>query len=277
MDPPLPSPRHALAAGDAQPPSYLVPPSQGKKLSEDDLPLAPLPGPAPPSVRDATPLRRQASSASESALPRTPQTGTSSRAAMSPAGTPHGADPGTPRGGGGPARTLAFSPAAGGKQPVPRFDGAEGARPGPTTPGSKRNALGLEIPRPSPRGAPPADGGLLSPRVGAGIRPSRLCFDSAADEAPATAPPAAAVGGANTGDRAAPRGRRLSFDAPAGGRDAPTAQAPEGLQREGSSSQPPALREGSGFGGARSLSGGLQFELKASTMAVSHFAGCSYA
>jgi hypothetical protein len=249
---------------------------QGKKLSEEDLPLAPLPGPAAPNVRDATPVRRQGSSGSDGALPQTPQTGASARAVMSPVATPRGAAaaaaaPGTPHGD-ATARSLAFSPAPGSKQPVPRFDGAERGGGTPTTPGTKRNALGLEIPRPSPRSArPPASDALLSPRGGGGgIRPSRLCFDSAADDA-ATA---AAAGE----DKAAPRGRRLSFDAPAGrgaakadAAKAGAAPAVDSLQREasGSGAAPALTREGSGFSSGRSLSGGLQFELKASTMAVS--------
>ncbi|GBF92635.1 hypothetical protein Rsub_05249 [Raphidocelis subcapitata] len=249
--------------------------SAGGKGGDAELALAQLPPPAPASVRDATPSRRLGSAGSGSglggaggeALPRTPQTGASGRVAASPIGTP--ADPGTPATD-ATVRTLDFSPVPGSKQPVPRFDAPAA---GATTPGgTKRNALGLSLPRPSPRGAGGGDG-LLSPRGhgrdGAALRPSRLCFDSLAPPASAAAAMAAPAEAPEQqpapAKPAAPRVRRLSFDAPAaaGPREGGGGGEPAAAVEEG---QVQLAREGSGSG--RQLSGGLQFELKASTMAL---------
>ena len=235
------------------------------ELTEADLKLAPLPAPAAPSVRDATPSRRNGSASGEP--PRTPQSARAPPASGSPA------DPGTPATG-ATARALEFSPVAAAKQPVPRFPGTappaagRGGGAAPATPGgTKRNALGLEIPRPSPS----ATGGLLSPggRAGAsGMRPSRLCFDSTAAAAAAAAAEEEAAAAAKA---AGPRVRRLSFDPPAaaaakGDQQQEQQQQPERqLSCEGSGA---SSGSGSGASAGRQLSGGLQFELKASTLAL---------
>ncbi|KAI8477078.1 MAG: hypothetical protein J3K34DRAFT_516044 [Monoraphidium minutum] len=226
----------------------------GEVEDADSLPLAPLPPPAPASARDGTPVRRQGSGSSAAsepgAQPATPQTGASGRAALSPF-------PGTP-GTDATVRSLAFSPLPGAKAPVPRFDGAA---PGASTPGgTKRTAAGAPLQRTPGRGAatapPAAGGGLLSPRGGHGMRPSRLCFDSVAAEQADGKAAAAAAGKEQEEQDAAkgPRPRRLAFGAPAPAAPAAAAE------------RVPLAREGSG--GGRALSGGLQFELKASTMAL---------
>lgn len=251
---------------------------------EEELPMAPLPAPAAPLVRDSTPLRRHGSSGGglgsldggAGALPLTPQTGASGRAAMSPLMTPPAKGAMTPGGGDGAVRSLVFSPVPASKQPVPRFNAGAAAPVGGTTPGRKRSALGVQLPSGTPErsgaGASPFSPRGAGTGVGqaAGMRPSRLCFETAAAEVKAQQE--AGEGDAKGG---LARPRRLSFE------DGPARRPSKALlddddAADGAAAEqlaPPA-RQGSGSSGGggsftgRQLSGGLQFELKASTMAL---------
>lgn len=228
-----------------------------------------------------------------------------------------------------------FSPVSTHKKPVPRFDldaPAQIATPGrppaaaPATPGTKRNAAGTPLSRPSPLAAVPAaaaddaGAGLLSPRgrtrAGAtgAMRPSRLCFDSVGPLAAAKGGGAAAAEGkegsgagkevagsevaaeAEAAAARAPKVRngRLTFveaekgpsvqkaegcrgvpGAAAHAADGSSAAAQEAAGSgdtgfDGSKQGADGEGEAGGAGGrVRRLSSGLQFELKASTMAVS--------